>query len=232
MPRGTRSSSPPPAASRPPSTPRASAPTPTAARRAPARIADALAALLVRVLDSGKPVALVCHASAALLAAMRPDGGSAVAGYRLTGFTNAEETQAGLAERAPWLLQDRLVSAGADFRAGEAWSVRSAGPPRGVRDSDMPVAVPGGLGRRHRRRSSLIKRRPADRTSAVVLFRRSRYTCPDFISAMCSAPDVNARPDEALLGSLQPIPLVRRSWRVVGSGAGGLSRSARMDCVA
>lgn len=31
---------------------------------------------------------------------------------------------------------------------------------------------------------------------------------------------MNARPDEALLGSLQPVPLVHHSWRVVGSGGG------------
>jgi putative intracellular protease/amidase len=56
-----------------------------------------------------------------LLAAQRADGTSAFAGYRLTGFTNAEETQAGLAEKAPWLLQDRLVALGADFEEGPAW---------------------------------------------------------------------------------------------------------------
>lgn len=43
-------------------------------------------------------------------------------GYRLTGFTNAEETQAGFAEKAEWLLQDRLVELGADFQEGEPWA--------------------------------------------------------------------------------------------------------------
>ncbi|NEE32547.1 type 1 glutamine amidotransferase domain-containing protein, partial [Streptomyces sp. SID7982] len=38
------------------------------------------------------------------------------------GFTNTEETQAGLAEKAKWLLQDRLVAAGADFQEGEPWA--------------------------------------------------------------------------------------------------------------
>jgi putative intracellular protease/amidase len=77
--------------------------------------------LLVAALDSGKPLGVVCHGPAALLAAQRADGTSAFAGYRLTGFTNAEETQAGLAEKAPWLLQDRLVALGADFEEGPAW---------------------------------------------------------------------------------------------------------------
>src|SRR5690606_40461970 len=74
--------------------------------------------LLVRTLESGRPLGVVCHGPAALLAAVRPDGSNAFAGYRLTGFTNAEETQAGLADRAKWLLQDRLTEAGADFQEG------------------------------------------------------------------------------------------------------------------
>ncbi|GAA4889127.1 type 1 glutamine amidotransferase domain-containing protein [Streptomyces coeruleoprunus] len=78
--------------------------------------------LIVRVLESGRPLAVVCHGPAALLAATKEDGTHAVAGYRLTGFTNAEETQAGLAAKAKWLLQDRLVEAGADFQEGEPWA--------------------------------------------------------------------------------------------------------------
>ncbi|MFD0419966.1 type 1 glutamine amidotransferase domain-containing protein [Streptomyces sp. NPDC127108] len=78
--------------------------------------------LLSLALESGKPLGVVCHASAALLAATGADGTNAFAGYRLTGFTNAEETQAGLADRAKWLLQDRLVAAGADFQEGEPWA--------------------------------------------------------------------------------------------------------------
>jgi putative intracellular protease/amidase len=39
----------------------------------------------------------------------------------VTGFTNAEETQAGLAAKAPWLLQDRLVEIGTDFQEGDPW---------------------------------------------------------------------------------------------------------------
>ena len=52
----------------------------------------------------------------------RPDGGNAFTGYRLTGFTNAEETAAGFADRAKWLLQDRLVEIGADFEEGEPFA--------------------------------------------------------------------------------------------------------------
>ena len=80
------------------------------------------AGVLTRTLASGKPLGVVCHAPAALLATEGAEGGSPFAGYRLTGFTNTEETQAGLADNAPWLLQDRLVALGADFQEGEAWA--------------------------------------------------------------------------------------------------------------
>lgn len=78
--------------------------------------------LLTRALASGMPLGIVCHAPAAMLAAKNEDGTSPFAGRKLTGFTNAEETQAGLADRATWLLQDRLVELGADFQEGEPWA--------------------------------------------------------------------------------------------------------------
>ncbi|WP_228924389.1 type 1 glutamine amidotransferase domain-containing protein [Streptomyces sp. DH7] len=78
--------------------------------------------LLIDTLDSGKPLAVVCHASAALLAATRADGANAFAGHRVAAFTNAEETQAGLADKAKWLLETRLVEAGVDVRVGEPWA--------------------------------------------------------------------------------------------------------------
>ncbi len=79
--------------------------------------------LLARTLESGKPLGIVCHAPAALLATVDTDGRSPFAGYRATAFTNAEETQAGLADKASWLLQDRLVELGVDFDEADPWSV-------------------------------------------------------------------------------------------------------------
>ncbi|MGP4045871.1 type 1 glutamine amidotransferase domain-containing protein [Streptomyces sp. 2A115] len=78
--------------------------------------------LLTLALESGKPLGVVCHGPAALLAATKGNGDNAFAGYRLTGFTNTEETQAGLADKARWLLQDRLVEIGTDFQEGEPWA--------------------------------------------------------------------------------------------------------------
>jgi putative intracellular protease/amidase len=78
--------------------------------------------LLTDALASGRPLGVVCHAPAAMLAARTEDGGNAFTGYRLTGFTNAEETTAGFADRAAWLLQDRLVEIGAHFEEGEPFA--------------------------------------------------------------------------------------------------------------
>ncbi|MFF4272480.1 type 1 glutamine amidotransferase domain-containing protein [Streptomyces sp. NPDC001536] len=78
--------------------------------------------LLTRALESGKPLGVVCHAPAALLAAVKADGGNSFAGYEVAAFTNAEETQAGFADKAKWLLQDRLTEAGVQVRVGEPWA--------------------------------------------------------------------------------------------------------------
>ncbi|MFF1356465.1 type 1 glutamine amidotransferase domain-containing protein [Streptomyces sp. NPDC058297] len=81
--------------------------------------------LLTLALETGKPLGIVCHAPAAMLAAIKEDGSNAFAGYRVTGFTNTEETQAGFADKAKWLLQDRLVNAGVDFQEGEPWAPKT-----------------------------------------------------------------------------------------------------------
>ncbi|MFJ5831490.1 type 1 glutamine amidotransferase domain-containing protein [Streptomyces sp. NPDC093089] len=78
--------------------------------------------LLVEALESGKPLAVVCHGPAALLAATRADGGNAFAGYEVAAFTDAEEKQAGFADKAKWLLESRLVEAGVRVRVGEPWA--------------------------------------------------------------------------------------------------------------
>ena len=77
--------------------------------------------LLSRALaNSRQVVAAVCHGSASFLAA-GDAAGWAFRGRRMTAFTNAEETQVGLAANAPWLLEDRLRDAGASFDAGAPW---------------------------------------------------------------------------------------------------------------
>lgn len=81
-------------------------------------VARILAALLP---DQSKVVASLCHGPASFLAAGNPDGSWLFKGRKLTGFTDEEETQAGLAANAPWLLESRLRAGGAEFSAGPAW---------------------------------------------------------------------------------------------------------------
>jgi putative intracellular protease/amidase len=78
--------------------------------------------ILTRALEGGLPVGVVCHGPAAVLAAVKEDGSNAFAGYRVTAFTNTEEQLAGHAEKAKWLLQDRLTEAGLKVDAGEPWA--------------------------------------------------------------------------------------------------------------
>lgn len=49
--------------------------------------------------------------------------GSPFAGRKMTGFSNDEERSAGFADKAPWLLEDRLVALGAEYtKAPEPWA--------------------------------------------------------------------------------------------------------------
>lgn len=78
--------------------------------------------LLTAALASGKPLAVVCHGPAALLAAHDADGTSAFAGYRVAAFTNEEEIQGGLADKAKWLLEDRLAADGVVVDKAAPWT--------------------------------------------------------------------------------------------------------------
>jgi putative intracellular protease/amidase len=74
--------------------------------------------LLADRLASGRPLALLCHAPAAILAAPDVDGVSPFADYRLTGLTNLEERTNPASRKAKWLLEDRLREIGTDYRHG------------------------------------------------------------------------------------------------------------------
>jgi putative intracellular protease/amidase len=82
-----------------------------------------LGAVLTAMLDNPrKIVAAVCHGPAGLLTASRSDGTWALKDRQLTGFSNEEETQAGFAGNAPWLLEDRLRIAGARYTSKAPWT--------------------------------------------------------------------------------------------------------------
>jgi putative intracellular protease/amidase len=77
--------------------------------------------LLRNALASGKPLAIVCHAPAALLATRDKSGGTPFANYRLTGFCNEEEASMGFADRAKWLLEDELKKLPTQYSRGPAF---------------------------------------------------------------------------------------------------------------
>ncbi|QWT23715.1 type 1 glutamine amidotransferase domain-containing protein [Subtercola sp. PAMC28395] len=71
--------------------------------------------IMTEALASGRPLGVLCHAPAAMFAAVAADGSWPFTGYRMTGFSDAEEELNGLAEVAPWLVETRLVSNGAIY---------------------------------------------------------------------------------------------------------------------
>ncbi len=68
--------------------------------------------LIEAFLAAGKPVALVCHAPAALRHVRKPDGSPLVAGKQVTGFSNTEEAAAKRVAAVPFLLEDELQAKG------------------------------------------------------------------------------------------------------------------------
>ncbi|MGH7269134.1 MAG: type 1 glutamine amidotransferase domain-containing protein [Polyangiaceae bacterium] len=77
--------------------------------------------LLTAQLASGKPLFIVCHGPAALLAT-RIHGMSPFRGYKITCFTNEEESEVGLASRVPYLLETELKEkVGIKFSSVEKW---------------------------------------------------------------------------------------------------------------
>jgi putative intracellular protease/amidase len=79
--------------------------------------------LIESFLAAGKPVALVCHAPAALRHARTPDGRPLVEGKNVTGFTNTEEEAVGLTRVVPFLVEDELKAKGGQYSKTADWGV-------------------------------------------------------------------------------------------------------------
>ncbi len=76
--------------------------------------------LIERFHDSGKPVALVCHAPG-VLRHVRHGGEALVKGKRVTGFTNSEEAAVKLTDVVPFLVEDELTRLGGRFEKVDDW---------------------------------------------------------------------------------------------------------------
>jgi putative intracellular protease/amidase len=84
-----------------------------------AESADSIA-LLKSFYNSGKPIALVCHAPG-VLRHVAYQGVPLVKGKRVTGFTNGEEEAVQLTHVVPFLVEDELLRLGATFEKRANW---------------------------------------------------------------------------------------------------------------
>ena len=79
--------------------------------------------LIESFLNADKPVATVCHASAALLNVKQASGDFAIKGKAVTGFANSEEEAVALTLVVPFLLEDELIKRGGDYQKAEDWHI-------------------------------------------------------------------------------------------------------------
>ena len=74
-----------------------------------------VATTVSKIHEQGGVVGAVCHGPAGLLGTKRSDGTPLLKGRKVNGFTNSEETAAGLSNVVPFLLEDELKGEGAIF---------------------------------------------------------------------------------------------------------------------
>ena len=75
--------------------------------------------LIADFYEAGKPVAAVCHGPAAFVGVKTKDGKHLLEGRQATGFSNAEEKQGPYNDLMPFLLETRMVEAGAKYTKAE-----------------------------------------------------------------------------------------------------------------
>ena len=78
--------------------------------------------LIESFLAANKPVAAVCHATAAFLNVKDATGQYVVKGKGITGFSNSEEDAVQLTEVVPFLLEDELIKRGGDYQKVADWN--------------------------------------------------------------------------------------------------------------
>ena len=77
-------------------------------------------ALIESFYNSGKPIALVCHAPG-VLRKVKYKGEPLVKGKHVTGFTNGEEAEVQLTNIVPFLVEDELLRLGAIYEKVRNW---------------------------------------------------------------------------------------------------------------
>jgi putative intracellular protease/amidase len=79
-------------------------------------------ALIEATFNAGKPLAAVCHGSAALRKARTPDGAPLVKGRAVAGFSNSEEKAAHSEALVPFLVEDELRRLGGHYTRVADWN--------------------------------------------------------------------------------------------------------------
>jgi len=81
--------------------------------------------LITQFLTKNKPVAAVCHATAAFLNVKGANNEFIIKDKAITGFSNTEEAAVQLTDIVPFLLEDELIKRGAQYQKVSDWGVFS-----------------------------------------------------------------------------------------------------------
>jgi putative intracellular protease/amidase len=79
-------------------------------------------ALIQSFYAQNKPIAFVCHGSAALVNVKNNQGEYLIKGKKITSFCNTEESAVQLTSVVPFSLEDKLKERGAIYQKGADWS--------------------------------------------------------------------------------------------------------------
>ena len=79
-------------------------------------------ALIKSFYERNKPLAFVCHGSAALVNVKDDKGRYLIEGKKITGFCNTEEESVQMTAIVPFSLEDKLKEGGAQYEKGADWS--------------------------------------------------------------------------------------------------------------
>ncbi|PNZ70628.1 type 1 glutamine amidotransferase domain-containing protein [Staphylococcus croceilyticus] len=78
--------------------------------------------LTQEIYENNGIVSSVCHGAIGLLNVKDNEGRNIIDGKTVTGFSNSEEQEVGLADKVPYLTEDELKNRGANYKQGDNWS--------------------------------------------------------------------------------------------------------------
>lgn len=82
-----------------------------------------IAEIAAKIYENNGIVSAVCHGPAGLVNIKLSDGSFLIAGKKVNGFTNEEETIVGLTDVVPFMLEDKMKERGGIFEKSKPWQV-------------------------------------------------------------------------------------------------------------